>query len=105
MTLDLREGAEGKIIVEGAMNEGAKIKIADKKEDGSYCVRVYEIGSAVRRLFGPWWIEAALRGAVPQIPFINVPVNVEKLSQPFVYQEVQTEVNTENAENKQLTTK
>jgi hypothetical protein len=86
MTLDLRPNSNIQIIAEGAMNYGCKGTISDEKKDGHYTVKVAEKLFPVYRMFGSWFVDAALRGALPQLPFINENPTVIKLERPYVYQ-------------------
>ena len=70
MTLDLRDGAEIKIIAPGSMNEGSLGEIRGKR-DGNYSVHLNEKGKLLSRLMGLWWVDAALRGAIDQLPLVN----------------------------------
>jgi len=79
MILDLRKGTEIMIPVKGAMNEGA-IGHVNGKRDENYSIFLQERDGTCSRLFGVWWIEAALRGAVPYIPIVNrMPQQVIKI--------------------------
>jgi len=71
MRLDLRNGAQIRIPVEGAMNEGATGTIVGKR-GVHYSVELNEKEGATRRLFGNWWVDCALRGSVTQFPVVNV---------------------------------
>jgi hypothetical protein len=53
------------------MNEGAKGQVFGKR-DGNYSIHLQEKNGSCSRLFGRWWVESALRGALPQLPIINV---------------------------------
>eukprot|EP01098_Paradermamoeba_levis_P016805 TRINITY_DN930_c0_g1_i2.p1 TRINITY_DN930_c0_g1~~TRINITY_DN930_c0_g1_i2.p1 ORF type:complete len:378 (-),score=113.12 TRINITY_DN930_c0_g1_i2:277-1410(-) len=92
--LDLRTGAKVRIPVEGAMNENAMGEIRGKKEDGNYRVWLEEKKKdgketkTVVRLLGWWWVEAALRGAIKQLPVINVEVKSATQAQ-FLQQQQQ----------------
>jgi hypothetical protein len=77
MKLDLRDDAEIKIIAPGAMNEGS-VGVIKGKRDGNYCVHLEEKGKFVSRLLGIWWIDAALRGALDQLPLCNKDPEVDK---------------------------
>ncbi len=79
MTLNLRTNAPIKIVAPGAMNEGSVGSIVGKR-DGNYSVELHEKREVVRRLFGLWWVDAALRGALDQLPLVNTEPKVEKLS-------------------------
>jgi len=70
MILDLRQGAEVVIVVKGAMNEGV-VGYVHGKRDENYSIFLQEHDGSVFRLFGRWWIESALRGAVHQLPLVN----------------------------------
>jgi len=63
--------------IEEAMNGGAKGSIVGKRDE-HYSVELNEKNGPVRRLFGNWWIDAALKGAVPQLPIINVNPKITK---------------------------
>jgi len=85
MTLDLKTNAAVKIVAPGSMNFGANGTIIGKR-DGNYSVELNE-GSvrSVWRLFGVWWVDAALRGAISQLPLTNVSPKVVRLSEPLVH--------------------
>jgi len=88
MTLDLRNEAEIKIAAPGAMNEGRLGKIRGKR-DGDYSVCIEEKLEIVYRILGKWWVDAALRGAIDQLPLVNVNPKVEKLNKKFEYKKVE----------------
>lgn len=71
LVLDLRVGQHVKIAVPGACNANATGKVVYKTEQGDYSIQLDEQGRLVRRLFGRWWIDAAMRGAVDMLPVIN----------------------------------
>jgi NAD-dependent SIR2 family protein deacetylase len=70
LTLDLRQGAKVRICAPGAVNENALGTIVGKKH-GDWLVEIEEVARVARRVFGKWWIEAALRGAITQLPLVN----------------------------------
>lgn len=94
MTLDLRDGAAIKIVAPGSMNIGAEGTVRGKR-DGNYSLNLVEkLGFHVGRLFGIWWVDAALRGAIDQLPLTNVSPKVDKASSPYVYK-VESKTETE----------
>jgi hypothetical protein len=85
MTLDLRTGAEIMIPVEGASNKGSAGKLVGKI-DGNYMFELKEDPKDKGSYFyesvlGAWWVNAALRGAVQQIPLVNVHPQVRHQSE------------------------
>jgi len=70
MILDLSEGAHLVIPIEGAMNQGAPGQVVGKR-NGHWSISIEEGKGPCRRLLGRWWVDAALRGAVPSIPVVN----------------------------------
>jgi NAD-dependent SIR2 family protein deacetylase len=72
MEWDLRPGAEVRVPIEGAMNFGVTGKMGPTSRDDAYYVDLNEKIFPVRRLLGMWWVDAALRGAVPQLPVVNI---------------------------------
>jgi len=83
MTLDLRQGAKIMIPVKGAMNEGRKGMVGGKL-NGHWTTVIYEEDGPKSRLLGIWWITAALKGEIEQLPVVNVePVKVKS---PKIYE-------------------
>ena len=93
MTLNLSAGSDIMVPIKHAMNFQEKGKVLGKGRDGNYLV---DIGG-VRRALGTWMIDAALRGALPLLPVMNVdpvvkavapkapappPVEIERLDVP-----------------------
>jgi hypothetical protein len=81
MTLDCSEDADFKIVAPGAMNEGCEGKFREKKDDQSYRVTIKEKLFSIPRLYGVWWIDAALRGAIDQLPLVNLNPKIEKIDE------------------------
>jgi len=71
IVLDLRDGADIKIVAKGAMNENCVGKVSGKKH-GQYVVVIQETKGRYQYRFGVWMIDAALRGVLPQLPFVNI---------------------------------
>jgi len=69
--LNLKIGAKVRICAEGAANEGATGKI-DAVRGECWTIELNEEKKKVYRVFGKWWIEAALRGGVKQLPLVNI---------------------------------
>eukprot|EP00300_Choanocystis_sp_HF-7_P018550 c20072_g1_i1.p1 GENE.c20072_g1_i1~~c20072_g1_i1.p1 ORF type:complete len:560 (+),score=127.86 c20072_g1_i1:127-1806(+) len=71
MSLDLRVGSKIRLINQPTWdsntlgNTGVVVKVTD---EGHF---VIDIGGAQRRLFGCWWLEAAVLGKVPFLPLVN----------------------------------
>lgn len=72
-TWDLRPGVKVRIAPRCASNYGVIGTIIGKNVDGHY---VLDFGTCTcledMDLMGSWWIDSALRGAVPTIPLVNV---------------------------------
>jgi len=87
MTLDLRNDTPVVISTEG-VNFGVTGKIVGKRDD-NYTVLLEESDGPKWRLLGNWWVDAALRGAVPSLPVINllpvVAVVEEKKKEKIVF--------------------
>jgi len=71
-TFNLEVGAKIRICTDGAKNEGATGSISRVRPDNNWTVELNENERICRRVLGRWWIDAALRGAVKQLPFVNI---------------------------------
>jgi len=86
MVWDLRTGSHIKICIKEAKNYGALGTVASKRAE-HYSIFLEEpkknnLKDTVLRLFGVWWVDAAIKGTILRIPLINVdpkviPVNKE----------------------------
>jgi len=79
MILDLKIGARVIICVQEAKNYLAMGTVGNKRE-GHYSIFLEEtkknIKQTVLRLFGVWWVDAAIRGSILRIPLVNVDAKV-----------------------------
>eukprot|EP01125_Pyxidicula_operculata_P021365 TRINITY_DN818_c0_g1_i1.p1 TRINITY_DN818_c0_g1~~TRINITY_DN818_c0_g1_i1.p1 ORF type:complete len:368 (+),score=67.19 TRINITY_DN818_c0_g1_i1:94-1197(+) len=75
MKWDLRAGAKIRIVNKYASNFTCEGEMMEKSH-GHYRVFLLEehkkIKDRVQRLMGTWWVDSALRGAVPSLPFVNI---------------------------------
>jgi hypothetical protein len=69
--LDLSIGSKIRICAKGAANENVTGEIRRVLADGNWSVQLNE-SKVVHRVLGRWWIEAALRGAIKQLPLVNI---------------------------------
>jgi len=73
MIWDLRDDAALKIVEPNAVNFGKEGKVIEKNSAGHYRMSFKEKDNlTVPRLFGGWWINSAVTGALPQLPVINL---------------------------------
>jgi len=76
MVWDLRMGSNVMIVIKEAKNYGALGTVA-KKRGEQYSLFLEETNkkgekTTVMRLFGSWWVDAALRGTVMCLPVVNI---------------------------------
>ncbi|KAH3759241.1 NAD-dependent protein deacetylase sirtuin-7 [Pelomyxa schiedti] len=79
MRLDLREDIEVKVAPSGSVEFGKTGSILGKDPEGHYLIGFQKLNPVP---LGTWWVDAALRGAVPQIPVVNVHPQVWKKESP-----------------------
>ncbi|KAH3758249.1 NAD-dependent protein deacetylase sirtuin-7 [Pelomyxa schiedti] len=78
MTLNMQEGSQLKIVPPASPSLGHIFQVVSKTVDGSYIVA--NISTMSRTVLGWWWIDAALRGAIPQLPVVNVDPQVHSIT-------------------------
>lgn len=76
MRLDLRKGATLTVPVDGAPTRGRRARVEGRDREGN--IRVRFEGARRANVLGRWWIDAALRGVVPQLPVVNAAPVVRK---------------------------
>jgi len=106
IVLDLRDGAEIKIVAKGAMNENCEGRVTGKK-NGQYVVVITEPKGRYQYRFGVWWVDAALRGAIYQLPFVNKNVDEfsreeKKLTEPNSHLALGNQVSTSSTQPQQI---
>jgi predicted HTH domain antitoxin len=102
MKWDLRPNAKVKIAVPFASNAGATGEVVGKVR-GHYSMELNEKRGTVRRLQGNWWVDAALRGAVPRLPVVNLhPVVSKKKLQDMTIEQLRKELRSHGINSRQF---